>query len=337
MNAPTLSLVVPVLNEAESVTLFVEGVRPHVQAALSQMGAAAEVEFIFVDDGSTDGTCAVIRALHERDPSIRLVKLSRNFGKEAALAAGLDYASGAAVIPMDVDLQDPPEMIPRLTQAWLAGADVVNAKRIDRSGDSWLKRLVAKSFYRIFNLISQEKLPENVGDFRLLSRRAVVVLRTLPERARMNKALFSWIGFQTVTLEYKRPARRAGTSSWSTLRLWSLALDGITASTTAPLRVWSVLGVFFAAAAILFAAFLGLRTIFFGVEVPGYASLMTAVLMLGGLQLISLGVMGEYIGRIAQEVRGRPLYVVEAAYGVDALALGSSGRPGGGDTSVATT
>lgn len=327
MSVPILSLVVPVLNEAESIELFIESVRPHVQIALSQMGAGAEVEYVFIDDGSTDGTCAVIRALHERDQSIRLVKLSRNFGKEAALAAGLDYAAGDAVIPMDVDLQDPPELIPQLTQAWLAGADVVNAKRIDRSGDTSLKRLVANSFYRTFNMISSEKLPENVGDFRLLSWRAVDVLRTLPERARMNKALFSWIGFETVTLEYKRPSRRTGTSSWSTLRLWGLAIDGITASTTAPLRVWSVLGVMFAAAAILFAAFLGLRTIFFGVEVPGYASLMTAVLMLGGLQLTSLGVMGEYVGRIAKEVRGRPLYVVEATYGVDALGNRSHGRP----------
>lgn len=326
MTAPLLSVVVPVLNEAETIEPFLEGVRPHVTEALARMGPDAGVEYVFVDDGSTDATAEVLKAHCRRDDRVRLVKLSRNFGKEAALSAGLDLAAGDAVIPMDVDLQDPPDVIPQLTAAWLAGADIVNAKRIDRAGDSWMKRRVAGAFYWIFNAISSEKLPENVGDFRLLSRRAVDVLRTLPERTRMNKALFSWIGFETATVEYRRPARVGGQSKWSSLRLWNLALDGITASTTAPLRVWSIAGVLVAAAAMFFALTIAVRTLVLGVDVPGYASLMVAVLMLGGLQMISLGVLGEYVGRIAKEVRGRPLYVIEAVYG--AAATRSRRQPG---------
>jgi len=316
MRSKTLSLVVPVFNEAAAIRPFLEKVAPFVSAALEEMEDGAKPEFLFVNDGSVDGTDVVVAAVCEADPNVKLINFSRNFGKEAALAAGLDHASGDAVIPIDVDLQDDPSIIPDMVRAWLAGADVVNAKRVDRSSDGWVKRSLATAFYRVFNLISSNKMPENIGDFRLLSRRAVDVIRKLPERTRMNKALFNWIGFKTATIDYVRAERLVGASKWPTWRLWNFALDGITSSTTAPLRVWTYVGASIALFAFAYALFLIARIAIFGVDVPGYASIMVTVLLLSGLQLLSLGVLGEYIGRIATEVRGRPLYVVESVVGL---------------------
>ncbi|KEZ00420.1 hypothetical protein AI27_04045 [Sphingomonas sp. BHC-A] len=226
------------------------------------------------------------------------------------MAAGIDRARGDAVIPIDVDLQDPPEVIIAMVRHWLAGAKVVNARRTDRSSDDWFKRWSAQGFYRLINRLSDHPIPENVGDFRLLDRQAVDVIKQLGEQARFTKGLFSWVGFRIATVDYERAPREAGSSKWRVSKLWSLAVDGITASTTMPLRIWSYIGGSIALMAFAYAAFLVLHTLLTGVDTPGYASIMVAVLMLGGLNLMSLGIIGEYLGRVAQEVRNRPLYVV---------------------------
>lgn len=309
---PSLSIVIPVYNEQDAISLFLDAARPAVTAALALIGPGARAEYLFVDDGSCDRTADILTILARLNPEIRCLSLSRNFGKEAALAAGIDHAAGDAVIPIDVDLQDPPGVIVDMVRAWLGGAQVVNARRADRSSDGWLKRTSAQGFYALLNRLSDYPIPENVGDFRLLDRQAVDVIKQLGEQARFNKGLFSWIGFRVATVDYVRAARGAGTTKWRLGKLWSLAIDGITTSTTMPLRIWSYIGGGIALLAFAYAAFLVLHTIVTGVDVPGYASIMVAVLMLGGLNLLSLGIIGEYLGRVAREVRKRPLYVVDA-------------------------
>ncbi|MCC0031201.1 MAG: glycosyltransferase family 2 protein [Brucellaceae bacterium] len=312
-SAATLAIVVPVFNEQESIRRFLAAARPAVEQALAPVGGFAE--FIFVDDGSSDGTFTLLRHLADHHGDIRVVRLSRNFGKEAALAAGLRYADAAAVIPMDVDLQDPPHLIGEMVAKWRAGAQVVNAKRCDRTSDKYLKRKTARGFYSIYNRLAERPIPDDVGDFRLLDRRVVETLNRLEEGARFNKGLFSWVGFATDTVEYVRAERAAGESKWRYWRLWKLALDGITASSTMPLRVWTYVGALIALASLAYAAFLVARTMISGNEVPGYTSTIVAVLFLGGLNLLSLGIMGEYVGRIANEVRRRPLFVVDRVEG----------------------
>lgn len=312
---PSVSIVVPVYNEEESVGHFAAALDTVIAASWPDGKNCPRFEIVFVDDGSLDATIAVIRAMCRMDRRIKLVSLSRNFGKEAALSAGLRAATGDAVIPMDVDLQDPPELIRPMIDLWRAGAQIVNAKRIDRSQDSFLKRSTSRLFYKTINAIADHPIAVDVGDFRLLDRSAVAVLNEMTERCRFNKGLFSWIGFRTKTIEYARPARRAGSTKWGISRLLALALDGITSSTTFPLRVWTVIGAVISALAFGYAAFLVVHTIISGVDTPGYASIMVAVLFLGGLNLFSLGLMGEYIGRIAVQVRGRPLYIVNETVG----------------------
>jgi glycosyltransferase involved in cell wall biosynthesis len=307
---PTLSIVIPVYNEQEGLSLFLDAARPAVAQALALVGPDVRAEYLFVDDGSSDRTGDILAILARLNPDIRYLTLSRNFGKEAALAAGIDHATGDAVIPIDVDLQDPPEVIVAMVRAWLGGAQVVNARRADRSSDGWFKRWSAHGFYRLLNRLSDYPIPENVGDFRLLDRQAVDVIKQLGEQARFNKGLFSWIGFRIATVDYVRAARGSGTTKWRLGRLWSLAIDGITASTTMPLRIWSYIGGGIALLAFAYAAFLVAHTMITGIDVPGYASIMIAVLGLGGLNLLSLGIVGEYLGRVAREVRQRPLYVV---------------------------
>lgn len=307
---PTLSIVIPVYNEQDAISPFLDAARPAVALALALIGPDAQAEFLFIDDGSNDRTGDILAILARLNPDIRCLSLSRNFGKEAALAAGIDHASGDAVIPIDVDLQDPPAVIVDMVRAWLAGAQVVNARRADRSSDSWFKRWSARNFYRLLNRMSDYPIPENVGDFRLLDRQAVDVIKQLGEQARFNKGLFSWIGFRVATVDYVRAARGAGSTKWRLGKLWSLAIDGITASTTMPLRIWSYIGGGIALLAFAYAAFLVAHTIITGVDVPGYASIMVAVLGLGGLNLLSLGIVGEYLGRVAREVRQRPLYII---------------------------
>ncbi|WP_292963383.1 MULTISPECIES: glycosyltransferase family 2 protein [unclassified Novosphingobium] len=308
---PQLTIIIPVFNEQESLGAFLDAVRMPLAQALDVIGAHASAELLFVDDGSSDRTPDMLAILAGLDARVRYLRLSRNFGKEAAIAAGLQHARGAAVVPMDVDLQDPPELLPALVREWVAGAKVVNARRVDRSSDSRLKRWTAHGFYRAVNLMAETPIPENVGDYRLLDRAAVDVINRLGESARFNKGLFAWVGFRVATVDYVRSQRHAGETKWRWRRLWSLALDGITASTTAPLRIWTYVGGVTALGAFAYAAFLVLHTLITGIDTPGYASIMISVLMLGGIQLLSIGIMGEYIGRIAKEVRQRPLYVVE--------------------------
>lgn len=307
----TLSIVIPVFNEQESISLFLEKARLAVGQALALMGAGARAEYLFINDGSTDNTAQILAILARLHHDVRYISLSRNFGKEAALAAGIDHASGDAVIPIDVDLQDPPEVIVEMVKLWLDGAQVVNARRADRSSDSRFKRWSARCFYFIINRLSDYPIHENVGDFRLLDRRAVDVIRQLGEQSRFTKGLFSWIGFRVATVDYERAVRGAGKTKWRVGKLWGLAVDGITSSTTMPLRIWSYIGFAVALCAFAYASYLVVHTLATGVETPGYASIMVVMLMLGGLNMLSLGIMGEYLGRVAQEVRGRPIYVVD--------------------------
>lgn len=310
-----LSLVIPVYNEQESILPFLKAVREVRPAIVERMGGEVIVECVFINDGSADATADVIRILARDDRSIKLVNLSRNFGKEAALAAGLNHATGDAVIPIDVDLQDPPELICEMVGHWIAGAKVVNAKRADRSHDSLFKRVSARLFYLLINKIADNPIPSDVGDFRLIDRQALDVINKFSEQSRFNKGLFSWVGFEVATVEYCRPIRSAGHSKWGIRRLWRLALDAVTSSTTLPLRIWSYLGGTIALLAFAYALFLVVHTMISGVDTPGYASIMVTVLILGGLNLLSMGIIGEYLGRIAVEVRGRPLYVVDSVEG----------------------
>ena len=257
----------------------------------------------------------MLEAARSRD-EIKLVRFSRNFGKEAALAAGLHYASGAATIPMDVDLQDPPEVVPRMVAEWLKGAEVVNAIRRRRDSDTPFKRLTARIFYRLYNWIADLPIKSNVGDFRLLDRAVVDALNRLSEGSRFTKALYSWVGYRNVDIEYDRAERSRGDTRWRFGKLFRFAVDGLIASTTAPLRVWSYVGLLIGLAALVYAGIVIVSTLTFGNDVPGYASLMVVILLLGGLNLLSLGVMGEYIGRMAQEVRNRPLFVVRDTHGL---------------------
>ena len=300
-----LSLIVPLYNEEETVGFFAASVRP-VLEAIPDM----QWEIICVDDGSRDATLPRLLELAAAEPRIRVVELSRNFGKEAALTAGLEAARGDAVVPIDADLQDPPEQILPMVAAWRGGAEVVLGRRIDRSTDTVLKRGTASLFYRLNRSISNIELPENVGDFRLMDRAVVEALKRLPERQRFMKGLFAWLGFKTVVIDYARTPRAAGKSKFSGFKLWNFALEGFTSFSTTPLKIWTYLGALGAAIALLYAVFIMVRTLMFGNEVPGYASLFIAVTFFGSVQLISIGVLGEYIGRIYMETKQRPIYIV---------------------------
>ncbi|MEB0039704.1 MULTISPECIES: glycosyltransferase family 2 protein [unclassified Pseudomonas] len=300
-----ISLIVPVFNEEQAIALFYQTVRQE------PLLVGYTVEIVFVNDGSSDLTGEFAHALAMADDNVLLVDFSRNFGKEAALFAGLEYATGAAVIPMDVDLQDPVNVLPVLIREWENGADVVLAKRHDRSSDSYLKRHAAAMFYQVLNVIASTKIEENVGDFRLMDRKVVDVVRTLPEQQLFMKGVLSWAGFKTVIIEYDRAARAAGSTKFNGWKLWNLALDGITSFSTVPLRVWTYVGGAVSLFSLLYAAYRVVDKIFFGNDVPGYTSLMTAILLLGGVQLIGIGILGEYIGRIYMEAKHRPRYVVK--------------------------
>jgi len=300
-----------VKDEEEAIALFVGRVR----AVLDALGEAQGWEILFIDDGSRDATLAAIMAEHRADPRVRCISLSRNFGKEAALSAGLDHATGQVVIPLDVDLQDPPEVIGIMLARWREGYDVVYGVRRNRSSDSLPKRLTADLYYRAHNYLSADKIPEHAGDFRLLDRKVVDVIRLMPERNRFMKGLFAWAGFRQAAVEYDRVQRDVGTTKFNYWKLWTLALDGITSGSTLPLRVWSYLGGVVAVGALIYAIYVVIRTFIHGGDVPGYPSLMVATLFLGGVQLLSLGVLGEYVGRILVETKHRPIYVVRETVG----------------------
>lgn len=316
-----LSIVVPVLNEQEAAPHFLV----EVEKLRSQLGRdfGMRCEVVFVDDGSTDGTKEVIRSEIQsrgRQNWIRLVVLSRNFGKEIALTAGLREARGDLVVPMDVDLQDPPETVIDMVREWQrTGESVVQAIRSDRTEDSFAKRYTADRFYALMSRISSVKLEPNAGDFQLMTRPAVEALMQYPEKTRFMKGLSASIGFKRAKVFYKREVRVAGSSKFNGWKLWNFALDGITAFSTLPLRVWTYVGVLMGLAAVGFGTWTIIRTLAFGVVTPGYASLLVTVLFMGGLQLIGIGVVGEYVGRVAQEVRNRPMYHIQEKEGFEEM------------------
>ncbi|MGB3146838.1 MAG: glycosyltransferase family 2 protein [Paracoccaceae bacterium] len=306
-----LSLVVPVLNEEEAIPIFLEKIAP----ILAKLDLTHEI--IFVDDGSKDATADIIRTRASSDKTLRLLRLSRNFGKESALTAGLDVSRGRAVIPIDVDLQDPPELIVEFVRLWREGFDVVYGQRQRRTQDSATKRVSAGLFYNIFNRVSGMKIEPNVGDFRLMSRAVVDATVQLRERNRFMKGLFAWVGFRSIAVPYSRPERSAGASKFNYWKLWNFALDGVTSFSTLPLRIWTYLGMIVALGAVIYTLKILVETMMFGRDVPGYASLMIVVLILGAVQIISLGMIGEYLGRLYLETKQRPIYLVQEMVGFD--------------------
>jgi polyisoprenyl-phosphate glycosyltransferase len=306
-----LSILVPMYNESAVIgALFAA-----LDKTLSQLPMPYEI--ICVDDGSKDNTRALILQQIQKDPRVKAVFFSRNFGKEAAMTAALDYASGDAVIPIDADLQDPPELILQMVQQWQQGFDVVYAKRVSRDTDTAMKRNSAGWFYKLFNAVSEFKIPENVGDYRLMSRRVVDAIKQLPEKDRFMKGLFCWPGFSNTTLEFERQARADGETKFNYWKLWNFALAGITSFSSLPIRLGGYVGLAVSAVAFIYGAYILIKTMVTGVEVPGYASLMLVMLFIGGVQLFFMGLMGEYIGRIYKEVKNRPIYMVEQQVGFD--------------------
>lgn len=308
--ADFVSIVVPFFNEADGIQLFYRTLHP-ILDSLPHL----RFEVVCVDDGSRDRTLDMLVALSQLDARFRVIELSRNFGKEAALTAGIDMALGHAVIPMDADLQDPPELIAALISEWRRGFEVVLARRVDRTSDSYLKRTTASLFYKVHNHISTITVPQDVGDFRLMSRSAIDALKKLPENQRFMKGMFAWVGFRSTTIDYVRLARTSGKTKFSGWKLWNFAIEGITSFSTAPLKIWTYIGSAVAAISLIYAMYIVLRVLILGVDVPGFASLLVAVLFLGSLQLISIGVLGEYIGRIYLESKHRPTYIVRQCYG----------------------
>lgn len=301
-----ISLIVPVFNEEATIPIFYKTVREFEELK------EYDVEIVFINDGSSDSTESIINALAVSDKLVVPLSFTRNFGKEPALFAGLDNSTGEAVIPIDVDLQDPIEVIPHLIQKWKSGADMVLAKRSDRSTDSRLKRKSAEWFYKLHNKISTPQIEENVGDFRLMSRDIVDNIKLLPERNLFMKGVLSWVGGKTDVVEYARAERVAGNSKFNGWKLWNLALEGITSFSTFPLRMWTYIGLFVAGLSFIYGAWMIVDKLLFGNSVPGYPSLLVSILFLGGVQLIGVGVLGEYIGRIYTEVKQRPRYVMKS-------------------------
>lgn len=307
-----LTVVVPAYNEQEVLQEF------HRRVTNVARGLTLDYEIVYVNDGSTDNTLSVMRELRSADRHVAILDLSRNFGKEIALSAGLDYAQGDAVVVIDADLQDPPELIPELITAWREGHDVVYATRSAREGETLVKKATAHLFYRAIQGVSRFKIPQDTGDFRLLSRRAVDALKQFREQHRFMKGLFAWIGFPQKSVPYRRDPRFAGETKWNYWKLWNFAIEGITSFTIAPLKLATYLGLIVALGAFSYGAFIIVRTLLFGNPVAGYPSLMVVVLFLGGVQLVALGIIGEYLGRMFDETKGRPLYLINAYHDTSA-------------------
>ena len=301
-----ISLLIPAYNEQE--------VLRHLYERLNKLAGQTphyDFEFLFVNDGSRDKTLEIIKGFAEADHRIAYVNLSRNFGKETAMLAGLDHVTGDATVIIDADLQDPPELIPQMITFWEEGYDDIYAKRRSRAGESWFKKITSEVFYKILQKSTDIPIQRDTGDFRLLSRRCVEALRQFRESQRYTKGMFSWIGYKKKEMLYDRDPRAAGETKWNYLKLTNFAIDGITSFTTAPLRISSFFGVIISAASFIYILFLVIRTTFYGSDLAGYPSMMAVILFLGGIQLLSLGVIGEYIGRIFNETKNRPLYLVE--------------------------
>jgi glycosyltransferase involved in cell wall biosynthesis len=308
---PELSIVVPVFNEEAAIEPFLATIVP-VLAAITP-----DWEIVFVNDGSRDATLARLRAAHARDGRVRAIDFSRNYGKEVALSAGLDHARGRAVIPIDVDLQDPPDLIAEMVARWREGFDVVLAQRSDRSSDTMLKRRTATLFYSAIARLSRVQIPPNVGDFRLIDARVVEALRDYRERERFMKGIFAHVGFRTTTISYVRAARAHGETKFRGRALMRLAIEGIVSFSNVPLKIWTYIGALASLAAVIYAIYIVAHTLITGIEVPGYASLIVIMLMFNGLTLIGLGIQGEYIARIFSEVKARPLYLVRERIGIE--------------------
>lgn len=309
-NKITLSIVVPMYNESENIFAFYE----KVVSVLEKLGLYFEI--VCVNDGSKDNTLELLLTLRDKDPRIIVIDFSRNFGKEIALSAGIDFARGEAIIPIDADLQDPPELIPELVSKWREGYDVVYATRTQRDGETIFKKFTSHFFYRIIRLLTRFDIPMDTGDFRLMDRRVVKSLKRLREQHRFMKGLFSWVGFKQVSVPYHRDPRFAGKTKWNYWKLWNFALEGITSFSYAPLQFATYFGLFVALFSFIYGTFLLVKTLFYGNPVPGYPSLMVAILFLGGVQLLTIGMIGEYIGRIYNESKHRPLYIVRDTYGI---------------------
>lgn len=305
IEAPEVSLIVPVYNEQEMLPVF------HTRTMGVLEGLNAKFEIIYVNDGSRDNSLEIIKEFKNRHSSVGVISFSRNFGKEAAMTAGLHASKGKAVIIIDADLQDPPESIPEMILAWRNGSDMVNMKRTHRN-EGPIKRLTAYYFYRVLNKLSDFPIAEDVGDFRLLSRRVVDALNQLPERARFMKGLFSWVGFSQATLEYEKAARFAGESKWKYWKLWNFALEGITSFSTIPLKIASYIGISCALSGFCYAIYVLTKTYFFGDPVHGFPTLMITILIMGGIQLMGMGIIGEYMSRMFTECKRRPLYILES-------------------------
>jgi polyisoprenyl-phosphate glycosyltransferase len=317
---PKLTVIVPGLNEERTIPALVERLQPVLD------GLDLDWDVIFVDDGSTDGTLALLKALNARDPRFKAVSLSRNFGKEIAAAAGLTYVTGDAAVLMDADLQHPPELIREFVRHWQEGADIVYGKRLDRGADSLFHRISARLFYALFEKLSGTELPEGAGDFRLLDRKPIDAMNRMRERVRFNKGLYAWMGFRSVGVPFTVPPRVGGGSSrWRVRKLLHFALDGLASFSTIPLRVWSYLGLVISLFAFCYAMVILVKTIIYGVDVPGFPSLIISVMFFAGVQLISLGVLGEYLGRMYEEVKGRPLFLVAEELGFERPSPGAKG------------
>jgi len=300
-----ISLVIPMFNEADAIAPLFE----RLDRVLPTLGDFA-FEIVCVNDGSRDSTLAQLSAIARARRDVVVVDLSRNFGKEAALSAGLFVASGDAVVPIDADLQHPPETIAALIAKWREGFEVVLARRTDRAADSLGKRWTARSFYRVHNAMADVQLPEDVGDFRLMDRVVIDALNALPEGRRFMKGLFAWVGFRTTTIDYQCEPRSAGNSKFRTWQLWNFALEGIASFSISPLKIWTYVGLLVAIPALMLGVWITVRTLVFGIDVPGYASILVAVVILGGLQLMGIGMIGEYLGRAFLEAKRRPAYII---------------------------
>jgi len=311
VNKNLISLIAPMYNEEEVITIFFDA----IENILSSK--KINYEIICINDGSTDNTFTILQEQASKNSCIKVVNLSRNYGKEIALTAGLDFAQGDAVIPIDCDLQDPPEVILRMVEKWHEGYEMVLGKRIDRSSDSFIKRWTSNMFYKIIDKISDIHIPENVGDFRLLDRKVLEAIKMYPERSRFMKGIFASLGFKQYVIEYVRPERIAGTTKWNYWNLYKLAIEGIISFTSFPLKIWSYVGATTAISAFGYGIYLIIKTLFMGIDTPGYASLMVVTLFIGGLILLCLGVIGEYIARIFIEVKQRPLYLVTETIGLN--------------------
>jgi glycosyltransferase involved in cell wall biosynthesis len=300
-----LTVIVPVFNEEAVLPAF------HRRLVAVMNGLVMQGEIIYVNDGSSDGSLNEMHRLMAEDGRVAIVDLSRNFGKEIAMTAGLDHAHGDAVVVIDADLQDPPELIPEMIEHWQSGYDVVYAQRTSRAGESAFKKSTAHVFYRLMQRLSRVQIPHDAGDFRLLSRRAVEALSGLREQHRFMKGLFAWIGYPQKAIQYERDARYGGETKWNYIGLWNFAIEGITSFSTIPLKVATYVGMLTALGAFLFGMFIVVDTVLYGNPVAGYPSLLVVVLFLGGIQLMALGVIGEYLGRMFDETKGRPLYLIK--------------------------